>query len=406
MLTDRQIRAAAPAEGDYKLPDGQGLHLLITKGGARLWRYRYSFGGKEKMLSLGRYPEVTLAAAREARQAARDVLRAGRDPSIERRLHRASSLAQAENTLEAVARRWHAQMTPGWTETHAKDVLLSLEAHAFPALGPLPIRDITTPMVLAVLRLVEGRPAIETAHRVGQRLSAIFIHAVAEGLAETDPAATARKALRPVVRGRQPALTDLDELRQVLRAAEAVPAHPVTRLGLRLLALTALRPGELRAATWGEFEDLDGPEPTWRVPAPRMKMRTEHLVPLSRQAVEVLAAVRVLSGRGPLPFPSTRHAHKPMSENALGYLLNRAGYHHRHVPHGWRAGFSSVMNERFREDRALIDLMLAHAPKDRVEAAYNRAVHQVRRRELAQAWADLLLEGAAPAAALLTGARR
>jgi integrase len=406
VLTDRQIRAAAAAERDYKLADGQGLHLLVTKGGAKLWRYRYAHGGKEKMLSFGRYPEVTLAAARAERQAARDLLRAGRDPSLARKLHRASSLAQAENTLEAVARRWHKQMTPGWTPTHAGDVLQSLEAHAFPMLGALPIREITTPMILAALREIEARPAIETAHRVGQRLSAIFIHAVAEGLAETDPAATARKALRPVVRGRQPALTDLAELRQVLQAAESIPAHPVTRLGLRLLALTALRPGELRAATWGEFEDLDGLEPLWRVPARRMKMRAEHLVPLSTQAVEVLAAVRVLTGRGPLPFPSTRHAHKPMSENALGYLLNRAGYHHRHVPHGWRAGFSSVMNERFREDRAVIDLMLAHAPKDRVESAYNRAVHLARRRELAQAWADLLLEGAAPAASLLTGARR
>lgn len=406
MLTDRQIRAAAAAERDYKLADGQGLHLLVTKGGAKLWRYRYAHGGKEKMLSFGRYPEVTLAAARAERQAARDLLRAGRDPSLERKLHRASSLAKAEHTLEAVARRWHKQMAPGWTPTHAADVLQSLEAYAFPMLGPLPIHEITTPMVLAALREIEARPAIETAHRVGQRLSAIFIHAVAEGLAESDPAATARKALRPVVRGRQPALTALAELRQVLQVAEAIPAHPVTRLGLRLLALTALRPGELRAATWGEFEDLDGPEPLWRVPAPRMKMRAEHLVPLSRQAVEVLAAVRVLTGRGPLPFPSTRHAHRPMSENALGYLLNRAGYHHRHVPHGWRAGFSSVMNERFREDRAVIDLMLAHAPKDRVESAYNRAVHMARRRELAQAWADLLLEGAAPAASLLTGARR
>ncbi len=406
MLTDRQIRAAAAAERDYKLADGQGLHLLVTKGGAKLWRYRYAFGGKEKMLSLGRYPEVTLAAAREQRQAARDLLRAGRDPSLERQLRRASSLTQAENTLEAVARRWHAQMKPGWTEHHASDVLLSLEAHAFPMLGALPIRKITTPMILAALRQVEARPAIETAHRVGQRLSAIFIHAVAEGLAETDPAATARKALRPVVRGRQPAITDLEELRQVLAAAEAIPAHPVTKLGLRLLALTALRPGELRGATWGEFEGLDGPEPTWRVPGVRMKMRVEHLVPLSTQAVEALTALRVLTGRGPLPFPSTRHAHRPMSENAIGYLLNRAGYHHRHVPHGWRAGFSSVMNERFREDRAVIDLMLAHAPKDRVESAYNRAVHLPRRRDLAQAWADLLLVGAAPAARLLTGLRR
>ncbi len=166
------------------------------------------------------------------------------------------------------------------------------------------------------------------------------------------------------------------------------------------MALTAVRPGELRAAAWGEFEGLDGDSPVWRVPAVRMKMKREHLVALSRQAVEVLMVAQSITGRCPLVFPNTRFAHRPMSENAIGYLLNRAGYHHKHVPHGWRATFSSTMNERFRADRPIIDLMLAHAPKDRVEAAYNRALHMERRRELAQEWADLLLADAAPAESL------
>ena len=170
--------------------------------------------------------------------------------------------------------------------------------------------------------------------------------------------------------------------------------------------MTAARPGEVRGAAWSEFEGLGGPEPLWRVPAERMKMRRDHLVPLSRQAVEAVEAARAFTGRGPLPFPNARHAHRRMSENAIGYLLNRAGYHRRHVPHGWRATFSTLMNERHRADRQVIDLMLAHAPKDKVEGAYNRAAHLARRRELAQEWADLLLEGMPPAREIALGRRR
>lgn len=211
--------------------------------------------------------------------------------------------------------------------------------------------------------------------------------------------------MAPLVKGRQPAVVDLDEVREVLKRAEAVPAHPVTRLALRLLALTAVRPGEIRGAAWCEFERLDSSEPIWRVPAPRMKMKREHVVPLSRQAVEAIAAARPLTGRGPLVFPNARYAQRPMSENAIGYLLNRAGYHSRHVPHGWRASFSTIMNERHLHDRQIIDVMLVHAPRDKTEAAYNRAAHMNCQRELAQAWADLLLDGM-PAAASLVGEPR
>jgi integrase len=261
-------------------------------------------------------------------------------------------------------------------------------------------------MVLKVLREIEDRPAPETARRVRQRVSAVFVYAIALGIGETDPAAIVRGAMAPVVKTRQPAITDLVEARAVLAAVEAQPAHPVTKLANRLLALTAVRPGELRGARWGEFEGLDGDQAVWRIPADRMKMKREHLVPLSRQAVAVIAATRTLTGRCPLVFPSSRHAHHPMSENAIGYLLNRAGYHGRHVPHGWRATFSSTMNETFRADRHVIDLMLAHAPKDKTEAAYNRALHMERRHELAQLWADLLLEGAMPLPQVVTGRRR
>ena len=403
-LTDREVRAAKPREKPYRVADGGGLHLQVQPTGARLWRYRYEFGGKEKMLALGSYPEVTLAQAREAREAARRLLRQHRDPAVEKRLQRAAAVAQHGQTFEGMARAWHQQNAPGWSPRHAWDVLNSLEVYAFPVLGPLPVRAITPPMVLNMLRAIETRPAVETAHRVRQRVSAVFVHAIASGLAEQDPAAVVKPALKPVQRGRQPAASTLEEARAVLEAAEASPAHPATRLGLRLLALTVVRPGELRAARWSEFE-LEGPEPMWRVPAERMKMKREHWVPLAPEAVQVLEAMRRLSGTGELVFPSARHAHRPMSENAIGYLLNRSGFHGRHVPHGWRATFSTVMNERHRPDRQVIDLMLAHAPEDKVEGAYNRALHMDRRRELAREWAGLLLEGQ-PAAADLVGLPR
>ena len=405
MLTDAAIRGAKPRERPYKLTDGAGLHLYVTPAGGKLWRMRYEVAGKEKLLSFGPYPEISLAAARLKRDAAKAVLRDGQDPSLRRKLHRAAAVDASAATFEAVARDWYARQAPTWTERHAADVLDSLERDVFPPLGSLPIKEITPPMVLTVLRAIEARPALETARRVRQRMSAVFVYAIASGVGEADPAAIVKSAMVPMTKGRQPAVTELAEARAVLAQAEAQPAHPVTKLALRLLALTAVRPGEIRGATWAEFEGLADSEPVWRVPGERMKMKREHLVPLSRQAVEVINTVRPLTGRGPLVFPNARHAHRPMSENAIGYLLNRAGYHHRHVPHGWRATFATVMNERHRHDRHVIDLMLAHAPKDKTESAYNRAAHMARRRELAQEWADVLLEGA-PEAAELVGARR
>jgi integrase len=403
MLTDAAIRKAKAGARAYRMADGDGLHLFVTPAGGKLWRLRYHYAGREKLLSLGPYPGVTLAEARAAREAARGHLRAGRDPGQQKALARAAAVASAATTFEAVAREWHAVQLPRWTARHAGDVIGSLEDAVFPTLGGLPIAEIPAPAVLAVLRAIEARPAIETARRVRQRMSAVFGFAIASGRAAADPAAMVAGALAPLVKGRQPAVVELAEARQVLRDAEAIPAHPVTRLALRLLALVVVRPGELRGARW---EELPAGAEVWRVPAERMKMKRDHVAPLSRQAREVVEAVRRITGRGPLVFPSTRHAHRPMSENAIGYLLNRAGYHGRHVPHGWRATFSTVMNERYPRDREVIDLMLAHVPRGKVEAAYNRAEHLARRADLAQAWADLLLEGLPAAAELVTLARR
>lgn len=408
MLTDAAVRKAIAAEKPYKLYDSGGLFLTVSPAGSKLWRMRYELGGREKLLSFGPYPDVTITAARDARDAARAELRAGRDPSLTRRVMRANAIA-TDRGFEVVARAWHKLQTPRWSATHANDVLASLERLVFPRIGNIDVREITPPMVLDVVRRIEALPAIETAARVRQRMSAVFVHAISSGLAAHDPAAVVRGALAPLVRGKQPALVRLEDARHVLRDVEAQHAHPVTKLAMRLLALTALRPGALAGALWAEFDNL-GDDDVWEIPKERMKgsirLKRAHHVPLSRQALEVIEAARTLTGRGPLVFPNVRHAHKPMSENALGYLLNRAGYHSRHVPHGWRASFSTIMHERDKTDAKVIEVMLAHVGENETANAYNRALYLPRRRELAQIWADMLMEGLPPAAALLVGRRR
>ena len=407
MLTDTKIRNAKAQGGKpAKLTDGGGLYLHVTPAGGKIWRYRYELGGKEKLLTIGHYPAIGLGDARAARDKARVARQLGHDPSEVRRQEAAARAEADANTFEQVARAWHAQNVPTWRERHAWDVINSLERDIFPSLGAVPIHTITPKMVLAALRSIEQRPAVETARRIRQRMSAVFVHAISSGIADADPAAIVAGALVPLKKGRQPAIVTLEGVREVLAKGEAIPAHPTTRLALRLLALTAVRAGELRGASPREFE-LDCPEPVWRIPGSRMKSGYDHIVPLPPAAVEaVKAALAIAGAKAPLAFPSTRHTHRPMSENAIGYLLNRAGYHGRHVPHGFRAAFSTIMNERHPQDRAIIDLMLSHAPKDRVEAAYNRADHMQRRRELAQIWSDLIMEGQSPIASLLDSPRR
>jgi integrase len=413
MLTDAAVRKAKPRDKAFKLADSGGLFLFVTPSGGKLWRYRYRFEGREKVLSFGPYPAIGLIEARAAREAAKAKQRDGRDPSLANKMQKLAGAASNAKTFEAMAREWYERNKGQWAARHASDVITSLEREVFPALGNIPITEIGPPAVIGLLQKVENRGAEETARRLRQRMSAVFQYALAKkdtGI-EIDPAAMVQKAMAPVIRGRQPAVTDLDAARKMLAKAEAEHAHPVTKLALRILALTAVRPGTLITTPWHEWpEDCE----TWEIPAARMKLRLQHkddekrnhLVPLATQTIEAVAALRTMTGRGPIAFPNTRHAHKPMSENAIGYLLNRAGYHGHHVPHGWRSTFSTVMNERYRSDRHLIDLMLAHISKDKTEGAYNRALHLERRRELAQAWADLILKDARPAIDLLSGPRR
>lgn len=392
-LTDVAIRKANTKEKAYKLSDSHGLFLFIAPSGTKSWRLKYRFDGKEKLLTFGRYPHIKLVEAREHAHQARAVLRSGRDPA------KATALPVQTTTFEQVARDWHRIQSTSWSAHHRVDVLKSLEREVFDPIGDQAINAVSVADVLAVLRVIEKRGAIETAHRVRQRIESIYGFAISSGLAQTNPGASVKAALAKMPPKRsQPALTDLTLARKMLGDALKTPAQPVTRLALKLLALTAVRPGELRNSQWGEFNE-EADEPTWTIPAENIKgdlarkAGDPHVVPLAPEAADCVRQLRALTGEGQMAFPSIRHSHKPMSENAIGYLLNRAGYHGRQTAHGLRATFSTIMNELYPLDRAIIDLMLAHTPSGQSssEAAYNRAQHFQRRRELACLWAKSLL---------------
>lgn len=424
-LTDNQVKKAAAAEKDYKLADSGGLYLFVTTKGYKSWRLKYRFAGKEKRLVIGPYPEVSLKAARDRRDAARQELREHKDPIIEERKREMAAHAAAGATFKVVAERWRAAQAPRWSPVHQKKVQQRLKRDVYPAFGSLPLIDIDGPTVMATLRKIEARGAIDTAKRIRQDISSVFGFGMAEGICSADPAgAHLLKGMLPTpIGGKQPALKDISAARAMLAHLERSTSGAMTKLASRLLALTAVRPGVLRTAVWGEFEGIDWSDPDapatgalWRIPAERMKLGLEdksdeafeHVVPLARQAVDVLHATRQLSGLFPYLFHSVRSTRRPMSENTLGYMYARNGYSNRHVPHGWRSTFSTIMNERAimldrPKDQEIIDAMLAHKPKgvSGSELAYNRALYMPRRRVLAQEWADLLMCELAPAAALL-----
>lgn len=391
-LSNAAVKAARPRPRAYKIFDERGLFLFIKPNGLRSWRLRYRFDGREKLLCLGQWPDVQLLDARASAEAARSLVAMGVDPGLQKRTSTAVQIC----TFESAARAWHAQSLEHWTERHAQDVLDSLVRDVFPELGATPIGAIGAPAVLQVLRDVEARGSIETARRIRQRISAVFCFAIAEGLVDHDPAAVVARALRPTpIARRQPALIDIDDVRALLAACERAGGPPVVRLASRFLALTAVRMGALLGARWEEFEQLDGDAPLWRIPAERMKLKkarkadpaNDHIVPLCPEAVAVLRDLSEKYGvlRTSVVFP--------MAPSAIGALYKRAGYAGRHVPHGWRASFSTIMNERFPLERAAIDLALAHAPADmsKVERAYNRAEMLDKRRSLFARWGELLI---------------
>ena len=434
MLTELAVKKAVPRDKGYKVTDGQGLHLFVSPGGGKSWRFKYSWGGKERRIVFGSYPEIALKRAREMRDDARRLLREGRDPRLELQRARHARKVGHENTFEMFARSWHEQQKDRWKPVHADDVITSMERDLFPTIGAFPVKDIDEGLMLAALREVERRGAIETAHRLRQRAERVFRFAAGAGAPNANPAVNVRDALKPVPpKKRYPALILLDDIRDLIRAVDRAGASPVTRLCSRFMALVAQRPGMSRNAEWSEFEGIDWSKPDhdvsgaiWRVPADKVKQELglredeafEHVVPLVRHSVDVLHAIRPLTGRGALVFPSVTNLSKPISENAVGYLYNREGWKGRHVPHGWRSSFSTLMNgrverlypgaDRLSIDRLIIDLMLAHRPvgMSAAEFRYNRQAYMERRRELAEDWAALLLESAEPLSVTVAGPRR
>lgn len=384
-LTETQIRAAKSAEKPYKLFDERGLFMLVTPAGGRLWRFRYRHGGVEKLLALGAYPDVPLKRARERRDDARRLLAEGVDPSVKRRAEKNA----AGNTFEAIAREWLALQEPRLgAGTHAREVS-QLERFIFPELGARPIAQITPPEVLGALRRVEARGIHDTAHRTRSACSRIFRFAVATGRTDRDVTVDLRGALAPVQRRHLAAIIDPTRIGELLRAIDGYVGQATTHAALKLAPLVFVRPGELRAAEWKEFS-LDASEPEWRIPGERMKMGEPHIVPLSRQAVDVVRSIQPVTGGGQYLFPSLNTPLRSISENTINAALRRLGYSSEDMTgHGFRSMASTCLNEQgWHPD--LIELQLAHAERNKIRAAYNRASRLSERRKMMQAWADCL----------------
>lgn len=383
-LTDTAIRQAKGSEKPIKLADSDGMYLLINKVG-KYWRLDYRYQGKRKTLALGVYPDTSLKEARAKRDDARKLLARGIDPGQARKDEKRAQRQAAANSFEVIAQEWHKNQLPGWTIEHAKRVIESLEADAFPDLGRQPIASLTPPAILETIRKIEKRGAVETAARVLQRINAVFRYAIQTGRATYNPAADLAGALSAVKAEHRPAMPR-GELQEFYRRLEAEPLHLPTKIAMHLLILTFVRPGELRAARWDEF-DFERAE--WRIPAERMKMRSPHIVPLSRQALDLLKELHLLTGSGALLFPAMTDHQKPISENTLSYALGRMGYKGIATPHGFRALASTVLNEE-GFDPDIIERQLAHAERNKVRAAYHRAEYLEDRRKLMQWWADFL----------------
>ena len=362
------------------------MYVLVTPDGARYWRLDYRFAGKRRTLALGVYPITTLSAARTGREEARRLLTQDIDPNAAKKAVKRAAKVASENTFEAIAREWIANQRHRLAVRYCALLLARLEADVFPHIGSRPIAEIDAPELLDVLRRVEKRGVIETARRLRQICGQVFRYAIASSRAKHDPSADLRGALKSPGRPRGHQAMPLDEVPTFLKALEAYDGDQRTRLALRLMVLTFARTTELRAARWSEIENLDDNAPLWRIPAERMKMKREHIVPLAPQAVAVLRELRALPGSdaSPFLFPSaSRDRH--MSNNTMLYALYRMGYHSRATVHGFRSMASTALNEMgFRPD--VIERQLAHQEQNAVRAAYNRAEYLNERRAMMKRW--------------------
>lgn len=385
-LTDTKVKTVKPTEKPLKLFDGWGLYLLVTPTGGKLWNLKYRIDGKEKKLSLGAYPDVSLAEARQKRDHARTLLASGVDPGDTKKAQKAAGVEETE-TFEVIAREWHSKFAPSWATSHAVKILRRLELYVFPWLGTRPIKSITAPELLSVLRRIEAKGTLETAHRTQQNCSQVFRYAVATGRAERDPSGDLRGAIPPANNKHMATITDPKEIAGLLRAIDDYRGSIVTRCALRLAPLVFVRPGELRQAEWREinFETAE-----WRIPAEKMKASVLHIVPLSRQALAILSEIYPLTGHARYVFPSPRTDERPMSNNAVLAALRRMGYAKEEMSgHGFRSMASTLLNEQ-GWNRDAIERQLAHAERNSVRAAYNYAEFMPERRKMMQAWADYL----------------
>jgi len=405
MLTDAKIRAARPTGKPYKLADGEGLYLLVKPTGARLWRFKYRFGGKEKLAAFGSYQpgssdHVSLSEARDRLTEAKGQLRDGIDPSAAKRAEKAARIDREAGSFEVVAREWQAKQAEAWAAGHAERVMRRLVLYVFPRIGGEPIRTVTGPEVLDLLRRIEAKGRVETAHRVKESLGAIFRYAVATHRATHDPSAALKGALATVKHKSFASITEPTKVGELLRAIRGYDGSDVVRCALQLLSLTFVRPGELRGAKWSEFSfDLadatpgkkpNHPDPQWRIPAERMKMREQHIVPLSKQAVAVLRELHAITGPDGYLFPSVRSKSKSISENTINAALRSAGYAKDQMTgHGFRHMASTLLHEQGYKSE-LIERQLSHGDRNAMRAAYNFAEYLPERRRMMQEWANHL----------------
>lgn len=386
MLTNIAIRNAKPSSKPCRLYDSGGLYLEIAPTGGKWWRFKYRYAGKEKRLSLGVYPEVSLSEARERRDENRKLLAQGTDPSLARKQEKLLRHAQSE-TFELIALEWFERFNPKWTQSYADEILRWFKKDLLPSLGALPINEVTPAILLATIRRIEARGAVDTAHRVLQICSQVFRYAVVCGKAERDPAGDLRGALTPTKKKHYASITDPRELGGLLRAIDGYNGSHVVRCALQLAPLLFVRPGELRRAEWSE---IDFEEAQWRIPAEKMKMRMQHIVPLSKQALDILDELHPLTSLGRFIFPGVRSSSRPMSGNAVTAALRYMGYSSDQVTgHGFRSTASTLLNEQ-GWNRDAIERQLAHAERNNVRAAYNFAEFLPERRKMMQAWADYL----------------
>ncbi len=382
-LTDVQIKRIKPKTKPYKVSDGGGLFLWVTPSGGKIWRWTYRYEGRAKLMSFGSYPDVPLSLARERHLEARKLLATGTNPMAERKAEKAA----AENSFQSIGLAWWQHWQDGMNQRHALQVKRRMEADIFPQIGARPIAAIEAPELVAMVKAIEKRGARDIAKRALETTGQVFRYAIAHGYSRRNPASEIRpgdilKATRKVNYAR----VDAKELPDLLRAIEVYQGTHVTRLAMKLLALTFVRTGELIGAKWSEF-DLEAGR--WDIPAERMKMRTPHIVPLAKQTLEVLETLHTLTGKSQWLFPGDRNAKKPMSNNTILKALERMGYKGRMTGHGFRGLASTILHEQGYSHEH-IELQLAHAPRNAVSAAYNHALYLEPRARMMQEWADFL----------------